>query len=61
MTKTQCKEIAKDAIQDAVAIAYYKIADGNEYTEDEKEIIFEYMAKAGQTAIKAIGRRYITY
>lgn len=61
MTKTQAKDIAKQALIDALAVAYYPLSDSGEYTDEEMELISEQMAKLGERMAKTIGERYITY
>lgn len=63
MTKTQAKELARDFIQDELSIIYYKIADGDgfsEYSQEEIELIETYVHKECERACKAIKREYYT-
>lgn len=63
MTKTQAKELARDFIQDELSLIYYKIADGavfGEYSQEEIELIEEYVHKESERACKAIKRQYYT-
>ena len=61
MTKTEAREIAKHALQEAIGCAYYKICDGNEYTEEEQEQIINYINQYGKSACKAFGKTYFGY
>lgn len=61
MKKTEAKEIAKDLMLEAIGIAYYKVADSNEYTDEETELIIAEMNKFGERMAKAINGKYITY
>ena len=63
MTKTQAKELARDFIQDELSMIYYKIADGDEfseYSQEEIELIEAYVHKECERACKAIKRQYYT-
>ena len=61
MNKTEAKNIAKDLMLEAIGIAYYKVSDNSEYTEEEAELIIAEMNKYGERMAKAIKGRYITY
>lgn len=62
MKKTDAKEIARDIIQDALAVAYYRIdIDEDKYSEEERDLISEYLAKEGERMLKLVNREYITY
>lgn len=61
MKKTEAKEIAKEKMLEAIGIAYYKIADSNEYTQEEADLIIEQMNILGERMAKAIKGRYVTY
>lgn len=61
MTKTQAKNVAADIVAESIGIAYYKIADGNDYSEKEKELIIEYINQLGKRACKAINKEYVSY
>ena len=61
LTKTEMKEIARETMADAIGCVYYKICDSDDYTEEQVEIILQYMAKFGRAACKAIGTTYTTY
>lgn len=63
MTKTQAKELARDFIQDELSMIYYKIADGDgfsEYSQKEIVLIETYVHKECERACKAIKRQYYT-
>lgn len=61
MKKTEAKEIAKDAMLEAIGCAYYKVADSNEYSDEEKDMIIAYMNKMGERMAKSINGRFVTY
>lgn len=62
MKKTQAKEIARDIIAQSIGIAYYKIVDNDtDYSEEEKELIVEYINQLGKRACKAINTEYVSY
>lgn len=61
MKKTEAKEIAKEQMLEAIGIAYYKIADSNEYTQEEADLIIEQMNIFGERMAKAIKGKYVTY
>lgn len=60
MKKSEAKEIARDILQDALAVAYYKI-DEDKYSDDEQDLISEYLEKEAERLVKLINREYITY
>ena len=59
-TKTEAKEKARDIVADAIGVIYYRVADSNDYTEDEKELLIHYINQVGVTACKAIKKPYTT-
>ena len=61
LTKTELKEIARETMAEAIGCAYYRICDSDDYTEEQVEIILQYLSKFGRAACKAIGRNYTTY
>ena len=60
MTKTEAKEKAKDILQEAIGVAYYKL-ENERYTPEDKQMIIDYINKYGTAACKAFGKRYMTY
>lgn len=60
MKKSDAKEIARDILQDAIGEAYYKI-DEEKYSEEEQDLISEYLEKEAERLMKLINREYITY
>lgn len=58
--KSEAKEIARDILQDAIGEAYYKL-DTDKYSDDEQDLIMEYLAKEAERLVKLINREYITY
>ena len=60
-TKQEMKQIAKKLLINSVGVTYYKISDGNDYTEEEKAQIIEYINQYGTSMCKDIGERYIAY
>lgn len=66
MTKTEMRNLAKIALQDAIGTAYYKISDRSficptDMTDEEEAEVIKYINQYGTAACKAIGREYITY
>lgn len=59
MTKTEAKDKAKDILEEAIAIAYYKLEDEG-LDEEECELVLQYINKFGKSACKAFGREYFT-
>lgn len=61
MNKSEAKEAARDILQDAIGVAYYQLEAEKHYSENEKEMIGEYLAKEAVRMLKLVGREYITY
>lgn len=61
MNKSEAKEAARDILQDAIGVAYYKLETEKHYSENEKSMIGEYLAKEAVRMLKLIDREYITY
>lgn len=59
----ELRQIAKKALQDSVAVAYYRISDDEdgELSEEEKRLVINYMNQYGAAMCKAIGVNYVTY
>lgn len=60
MNTQKAKKIAKDTLLSALAAAYYRIADENDYTEEDKEQIYKYINQYGEAMAKRIGEQYYT-
>ena len=60
MKKSDAKEIARDILQDVIGEAYYRL-DTDKYSDDEQDLISEYLAKEAERLVKLINREYITY
>ena len=60
MKKKDAKEIARDILQDALAVAYYKL-DEDSYSEEEQDLISECLRKEAERMLKLVNREYITY
>ena len=60
MKKTNAKEIARDILQEALAVAHYKI-DEDEYSEEEQDLISECLNKEAERMLKLVNREYITF
>jgi hypothetical protein len=60
MKKTEAKAIAKDTLLTAISVAYYRICDDNDYTEEEQNLIIDYINKYGETMAKSINEKYFT-
>ena len=61
MKVKEAREIAKKTILKSIGIAYYNIADCNDYTDEEKEAIIFYINSYGSKACRSLGADYITY
>ena len=59
MTKTEMRELAKDKLMEAIAVAYYKLEDEN-LTDEEIEQVSTYINQYGEAMGKAIHRNYYT-
>ena len=62
-TKKELREIAKEALVDALAKAYYAISDDPDehgLTEEEAEAVVALMDTYGTTMCKAIRKKYYT-
>jgi hypothetical protein len=60
MKKTDAKEIARDILQEALGVAYYRI-DEEKYSEEEQDLISEALRKEAERMLKLVNREYITY
>lgn len=60
MKKSEAKEIARDILQDAIGEVYYKL-DTDKYSDDDQDLIIEYLEKEAERLVKLINREYITY
>lgn len=62
-TKKELRNIAKEALVDALAKAYYSVTDGDDYelTDEEVSLVVELMNKYGSTMCKSINKEYFTY
>lgn len=61
MSKTEAKKIATHILRESVGCVYYRIADSDDYAQEDKEVIIDYINKLGKRACKAIGIDYVTY
>lgn len=64
MLKKELKQIAKQRLVDALAVAYYKLDDMEEYdtlNDEEKEIVQNYLNELAKRMCKAINEKYVTY
>lgn len=62
MTRTEAKNKARDIIQESLAVAYYRVADDERegWTDEEKDLIIEYIDKEAKRALSMIDRHYYT-
>ncbi len=63
MTKTEIREKAKDAIQEALAVAYYRVSDNpseHDLTEEEAEEVINVMNQICEQLCKRMGRKHYT-
>lgn len=60
MTKTEMKKVAKELLIRKISIAYYALENSeyNQYSEDEKLEITQYINQYGKSMAKAIGEKY---
>ena len=61
MTKREKREKAKNILQEAIAVAYYRLESEDNLTLEETEEITGYINQYGEAACKAFGRKYVTY
>lgn len=61
MKKTEIKAIAKEAMLEAIGVAYYRISDSGDYSDEDTEAIIQEMNKLGEKMAKAIRGNFITY
>ena len=54
------REVGK-RMAEALGVAYYKIADGDDYTEEEADLIIKQMNILGERMAKAVNGKYVTY
>lgn len=63
LPKYKAAEIAKKRLVNALSVAYYGFEDDDYYqslSEDEQELINQYMNIFGQKMAKSIGKEYFT-
>lgn len=63
MLKSEAKEIARNILQDSIAQAGYKLYEGEDYenySEDEKDLINQYLKQEGARACKVLKREFYT-
>lgn len=60
MTKTEIRVKAKDFIQKALAVAYYKVLDDDGLTDEEAEEIIKEMDQICEQLCKRMGRKHYT-
>lgn len=63
LSKKEAKEIARNTIQKALARVSYILEEysGEQYSEEDKELINEYLDKDCERMLKLINRDYITF
>lgn len=61
MTKTQAKEKARDVLRSAIGCAYYKLENKNDLSQEDTDLIIQYINTLGERACKAIGSEYVAY
>lgn len=59
MSKKEMRELAKDKLIEAIAVAYYKLED-EDFSEEEEKQITAYINQYGETMAKSIGKKYYT-
>ena len=60
MTKTEIREKAKDFIQKALAVAYYKVSDADDLTDEEAEEVIKAIDQICEQLCKRMGRKHYT-
>lgn len=63
LTKTRASEMAKDCLMDALAAAYYRFENNNDFqnlSEEEQELVLQQTDILGAKMAKSIGREYYT-
>ena len=63
MLKSEAKEIARNILQDLIAQAGYKLYESEDYvdySEEEKDLINQYLKQEGSRACKTIKREFYT-
>lgn len=60
MTKSEAKAKAKNIMQSVIGCAYYRL-ENEDFTEEETELVMEYINKLGEKACKSICCDYVTY
>ncbi len=60
MKAKEVKKIALETIEDAMSAVYYKIADSEEYSDEEKEAIIKQINHYGERMLKTVGGHYYT-
>ena len=63
LSKKEAKEIARNTIQKALARVSYILEEysGEQYSEEDEELINEYLDKDCKRMLKLINRDYITF
>lgn len=61
MTKSQAKEEARDILASAIGCAYYRLENESGLSQEDRDLITQYINTLGERACKAIGTRYISY
>lgn len=59
MSKTEMRELAKNKLMEAIAVAYYKLEEEN-LTDEEREQVSAYINQYGEAMGKSIHRNYYT-
>ncbi len=60
MTKTDAKKVAKKLLVSMLSVAYYGLEnmEYDEYSDEEKLLITQYINQYGKTMAKSIGEKY---
>lgn len=61
MTKIQAKEKARNILRSAIGCAYYKLENESDLSQEDTDLIIQYINSLGERACKAIGTEYVAY
>ena len=61
MTKIQAKEKARNILRSAIGCTYYKLENESDLSQEDTDLIIQYINSLGERACKAIGTEYVAY
>lgn len=59
MTRSEMRAFAKEKLMESIAVAYYRL-ENEDFSEEEKAQICQYINQYGEAMGKAIGKKYYT-